>query len=125
MDGVDVSYGLVVYDTCGGEGLVLIAESLRDPHNRDAAMEEINPQTADGYLVMWSVITESAKKEDRPATLSLMALAAWVLGEKDHAMSAVREALAINPDYTLAQKLGMAIVLGFPVSKWLNRNRRV
>ncbi|HEX5540899.1 MAG TPA: DUF4192 domain-containing protein [Micromonospora sp.] len=83
---------------------------------RDHAWERI--EAADWQVVLWTDLVRRAEMHLVAAPASLLAFAAWRLGQGSLASVALERALQAVPDYSMALLLEQMLQNGIPASRW-------
>jgi hypothetical protein len=94
---------------------------------RDHAWERIDD--GEHHVALWSDVVRRAETELVPAPASLLAFAAWRVGDGASASVAVDRALSVDPKYSMALLIGEALAHGLPpnvLTRWrpTRRSRR-
>ncbi|HEY1915859.1 MAG TPA: DUF4192 domain-containing protein [Streptosporangiaceae bacterium] len=93
-----------------------LAVGIEDLRVRDDAWARMEPEHAKAHLRLWTDLVRHAPARYVPAPASLLAFTAWQSGNGALANVAAQQALAANPNYSMALLLLEAISAGAPPS---------
>jgi hypothetical protein len=98
------------------EHLAWLAVLLADLRVRDDAWARMDPTHGGAHCRLWTDIVRSAAVEFVPAPASLLAFTAWQCGNGALSTIAIQQALAADPDYSMAHLLDSAVQAALPPS---------
>lgn len=97
-------------------GRLLVLASLVP--TRNAAWAEINRQSSSVHVDLWRELVRRGPRHLLPGVSSLLAFAAWQHGDGALAWCAIDRCLGVDPDYSMAHRVGEFLTRAIPPGAW-------
>lgn len=85
---------------------------------RDVAWAEMHRGNAAAHVELWRELLRRCPPAWLPAPAALLAFAAWLNGDGALAWCALDECVAVDPDYSLAQRIADLLIAAVPPTRW-------